>query len=56
MIPHQSDEMEFMMMWQNRSLWQDVGDTNACTQPRWDVADGIASSDDGHGGRRFILE
>ena len=30
----------------NRSLWQKMGDTVECTRPRWDVADGIASSDD----------
>ena len=33
-----------------------MGDTDECTRPRWDVADGIASSDDGPDGRRFILE
>ena len=33
-----------------------MGDTYECTRPRWDVADGIASSDDGSDGRRFILE
>ena len=32
-----------------------MGDTYECTRPRWDVADGIASSDDGPDGR-FILE
>ena len=40
----------------NLSLWQEMGDTDECTQPSWDVADGIASSDDGPDGRRFILE
>ena len=33
-----------------------MGDTDECTRPSWDVADGIASSDDGPDGRRFILE
>ena len=32
-----------------------MGDTDECTRPRWDVADGIDSSDDGPG-RRLILE
>ena len=31
----------------NLSLWQEMSDTDECTRPRWDVADGIASSDDG---------
>ena len=40
----------------NLSLWQEMSDTDECTRPRWDLADGIASSDDGSDGRRFILE
>ena len=30
-----------------------MGDTYECIRPRWDVADGIASSDDGPDGRIF---
>ena len=33
-----------------------MGDTDECTRPCLDVADGIASSDDGPDGRRFLLE